>query len=71
MGLERSRLRGDLIHVYKYVRDDCQDDGASLFSVIPNDRTRDTGWKLRHKRFPVNLRKGRQGVTRDRKGICY
>jgi len=53
--LEKRRLREDLRNADKYLKGGGQEDGAKLSSVVPSDRTRGNGRKLKHRKMKKNF----------------
>jgi len=55
--LEKRRLRGVLITVYKHITRGTQVDVGALLSVVRCSRTRGNGQKLEHRKFHANTRR--------------
>jgi len=55
--LKKRRLRADVRNAYKYLKGGCQEDGDRLFLVVPIDKTRGSGHKLKQRKFQLNMRK--------------
>jgi len=53
--LDMRKLRGNLIHVYKYLTRGSKE-GARLFSVVSSDRKRGNRHKLKYSEFHLNIR---------------
>jgi len=51
--------QGDLINIYKYLKGGCTEDGARLFysGAQWQDHNVCNGHKLKHRGFPLNIRK--------------
>lgn len=49
----------DLINAYilRY----CQQDETRPLPMVPSDRTRDSGYKLKHRKFHLNMRRNFEG----------
>jgi len=45
--LKKRRLRRDLKNAYKYLKSERREDGPKLFSVVPSNRTRGNGHKMK------------------------
>ncbi|KAK4826739.1 LOW QUALITY PROTEIN: hypothetical protein QYF61_010992 [Mycteria americana] len=54
---EEEKAQGDLINMYKYRVGMSKEDGARLFSGVTTERLRGNGYKLKYRKFYLNIRK--------------
>ena len=55
--LEKRRLRGDRIALFRYLKGCQTQEAQDLFSIIPECRTQNNGLKLQEARFRLDIRK--------------
>ena len=55
--LEKRRLKGEMIALFKYLKCCHTEEGQDLFSILPECRTRNRGLKLQEARFRLDIRK--------------
>jgi len=55
--LEETKLQGDLIAAFQYLKGACRKDGDNLFNRACCDRTRSNGFNLKESRFRLDIRK--------------
>lgn len=53
--LKKIKLWGNLIKAYKYLKSSCYKDGARFCSLLPSDRRRVSGHRLKHRKLHLHM----------------
>ena len=54
--LEKRRLWGDLVAAFPYLKGAYKQEGSQLFTRVDNSRTKGNGWKLKERKFRLDIR---------------
>ena len=54
--LEKKKLWGDLIAAFQDLNGAYKQEGSQLFTRVDNSRTKGNGWKLKERKFRLDIR---------------
>jgi len=65
-----SEWRWEISSMYRNTQEEGAKKIVPCSSVMPSDRTRGNGHKLKHRRFPMNISEGDQALAQVAQGGC-
>lgn len=57
MGLQKRKLKADMIAAFKYLKGCCKEDGVQLFSLAVKGRMQSNGFRLQETKFRLDIQK--------------